>query len=164
MAIPPPDKLFLREATAAEKILCFKRNHVSWGRMLPNISDYLEREARNGSAPLTRDGGITYWILSTLETPPADGQEDANTILAACETLRKKALVRYASEGVQEATSYGIASVYANPACRGLGAARIMMERLGKWIDSTGAEFSVLYSDVGRVRREPLVLRRMLWN
>jgi GNAT superfamily N-acetyltransferase len=153
VTVPSTDKLYFRQATPGERVLCWKRNHVSWGRILSDIDHYIGRELLNGTAPLNQNGGITYWILSTLEEPPIEGEEDESTILAACESLRKRSLV-LTKAGIEEGYhGYGVASVYTNPACRGQGVARILMERLGKWFDEVGARFSVLFSDVGRVSR-----------
>lgn len=52
---------------------------------------------------------------------------------------------------LEKVKSVAIASVYTAPEKRGKGYARIMMGRLGEWLDQENVTFSVLFSDVGKV-------------
>ena len=79
------------------------------------------------------------------------------TILASCETLRKRALIAREGQPVQEVISHGIGSVFCDPALRGKGYARRMLSELGKMLDTwqqqdeNKADFTVLFSDIGKV-------------
>ena len=142
--------LGLVQATDKEKEKTFRLNGASWRGALC-ISDYLEREAHLGEQFLTRDGGITYWILvdTTLKA-------DKRPILASCETLRKRAWIAKSGK-IEEVVAHGIGSVFCNPKYRGRGYAKRMMAELGKkletWQQPEGKKsmFSVLYSDIGKV-------------
>ena len=84
---------------------------------------------------------------------------DSRTILASCETYRKRALVKRQDGQVREVISHGIGSVFCNPQLRGRGYAGRMFRELGKlletWQQQEGqkADFTVLYSDIGKVHR-----------
>ena len=145
--------LALLHPTPEEQLAIWKLNGSSWkGRL--SLGAYLRREEYLANQALTRDGGITFWILvdtSATSTPPA--------ILASCESLRKRALVRRPDGRVDEVVAHGICSVFSNPDFRGKGYARRMIAELGKSLDTwqqedgRTADFTVLYSDIGKVRR-----------
>lgn len=103
------------------------------------------------STPLSRNSGITHWILT-----PSSAAPDSRPILATCETLRKRALVRTADGAVKEVITHGIGSVFADPKYRGRGYAGRMLQDVGKklktWQTGEGKEclFSILYSDIGK--------------
>lgn len=149
-----PSDLHLRAASPGEKLLCWKRNFVSWGGKLSDLQKYIGRELHLGSQAITGPERMIYWILSTLATPAEAGKEDPETILAACETLKRRSLVLTKdSELVEGDYCYGVASVYTHPELNGKGLGRVLMERLAKWMDTEEADthFSVLFSDVGKV-------------
>ncbi|KAH8150912.1 uncharacterized protein LAJ45_05094 [Morchella importuna] len=150
ISVPSPEFLYFRQASVREKLICWNRNSASWGGLL-NLPDYLGRETLNGSQLMTRDGQIKYWVLSSLDKPPAEGEEEPDTIYAACETLQKPVIVKTKDGDCTEEISYGIASVYTNPKCRRKGVASVLLARLAKWLDTEGnCRVSALYSDVGK--------------
>jgi GNAT superfamily N-acetyltransferase len=163
--------LALVPATPAEKEAVWHLNGVAWrGSLSPE--QYLRREHHLGNQLLTLKGGIIYWILiDTAESKPTltNGTSSAHslpattstirTVLASCETLRKRAVVATPSPSgpiITESISHGIGSVFCREAFRGRGYARRMMQELGKnlqtWQQPEGqkAHFTVLYSDIGR--------------
>lgn len=152
-ALPFSDSpsLALVHPTQQEKIAIWKLNGASWAGRL-SLEAYLKRENLLENQPLTLDGGITFWILvdsNQTSTP--------RTILASCESLRKRALVRRGDGEVEETIAHGICSVFCNPDLRGQGYAGRMMKELGKALDTwqqqagTVADFTVLFSDIGKV-------------
>lgn len=156
--LPPSDSptLALVHPTPDEKLATFKINGASWKGSL-SLDAYLRREDYLSNQALTRNGGITFWILvDTAHT------STPRIILASCESLRKRALVRRQDGQVEEVVAHGIASVFCNPAFRGKGYAGRMIKELGKaldtWQQEDGrvADFTVLFSDIGRVRFKPL--------
>jgi hypothetical protein len=156
------ESLHFRPASPAEKLICWKRNFSSWGGVL-DINDYLGREIVNGSQLVTRDGQITYWVLSSLPSPPADNNVVEETIIAACETLKRPVLVKTRDGGVTEEHSYAIASVFTDPHRRRQGAATVLLKRLAEWLDCEGGcSFSALFSDVGKVGY-PIVEVLRIW-
>lgn len=147
--------LKLVEATDAEMIESSTLGSVSWRGPL-DIDGYLRREAHLRNQTLTRNGGITYWVLVDSEAPPV--AKGIRRILASCETIRKRALIAQSDGHFKEVISHGIGSVYCNPAYRGRGYAQRMLVELAKnldtWHQKEGdrADFSVLWSDIGKVR------------
>ena len=145
--------LVLTPATNEEKVASWNLNSSIWRGALSHDA-YLAREVHLGSQALTRNSGITYWVL-------VDSSEDTTnkprTILASCETLRKRALVARKGREVEEVISHGVGSVFCRDEFRGKGYAGRMMEELGKnldeWQQQSGrkTEFTVLYSDIGKV-------------
>ena len=117
--------------------------------------DYLRREAHLRDQALTRDGGISHWVL--VDAPAAPTGQGSRRILASCETIRKRALLARPGHPVREVITHGIGSVHCNPAYRGRGFARRMMLELAKKLDTwqqregEKAEFTVLWSDIGKV-------------
>ncbi|KAL8828721.1 MAG: hypothetical protein Q9191_002429 [Dirinaria sp. TL-2023a] len=151
-ALPSSDSpsLALVHPTQQEKIATWKLNGASWAGQL-SLEAYLSRENLLENQPLTLDGGITFWILvdsNQTSTP--------RTILASCESLRKRALVRRGDGEVEETIAHGICSVFCNVDFRGQGYAGRMMKELGKALDTwqqqagTVADFTVLFSDIGK--------------
>jgi GNAT superfamily N-acetyltransferase len=103
------------------------------------------------NTPLSRDSGITHWILTTSSEAPG-----SRPLYATCESLRKRALVRTADGAVKEVITHGIGSVFADPKYRGKGYASRMLQEVGEklktWQTGEGREclFSILYSDIGK--------------
>ncbi|MCJ1476767.1 hypothetical protein MMC13_005436 [Lambiella insularis] len=160
--------LRLVHPTPQEKEATWRLNGSAWRGALP-LDTYLRREHYLASQPLTKDGGITYWILvddsKNADAPEPKSSDDVSqsprTILSSCESLRKRALFARRPFGlgkaeVQEIVAHGIGSVFCNPAYRGLGYAGRMMEELGKNLErwqqeaERKAHFTVLYSDIGK--------------
>ncbi|KAL8894680.1 MAG: hypothetical protein Q9192_004129 [Flavoplaca navasiana] len=145
--------LRLAQATESEMIESSTLGSISWKGPL-DTNQYLQREAHLRNQDLTRDGGITYWILVDTTTTP--GSNDSRRILASCETIRKRALISRLGAAPKETICHGIGSVHCNPEYRGRGFGRRMMVELAKILDTwqqkegEGADFSVLWSDIGK--------------
>ena len=150
--LPPSDSpnLALLHPTQEEKIETWKLNGASWrGAMTPET--YFRRETHLENQAFTKLGGITFWILVDSTLAPNE-----RPILASCESFRKPALVARGGI-VEDVVSHGIGSVFCNPIYRKRGYAQRMMEELGKKLDTWNqqdgkrTEFTVLYSDIGKV-------------
>ncbi|KAI4103778.1 MAG: hypothetical protein LQ339_004110 [Xanthoria mediterranea] len=145
--------LQLVQATEPEIIESSTLGSISWGGPLDK-SDYLRREAHLRNQPLTRDGGITYWILVDTAAPPT--ARGSRRILASCETIRKRALIALLGVAIRETICHGIGSVHCNQDYRGRGFGRRMMMELANQLDTwqqkegERADFSVLWSDIGK--------------
>lgn len=151
--LPPSDsaKLALLHPTPEEKKATWNLNGQVWrGNM--DLPTYIRRETYLGNQALTRDGGITFWILVDTSLPPNE-----RPILASCESLRKQAVIVQENGQVTDTTSHGICSVFCNPEYRGRRYARRMINELGNKLDNwqqkegERASFTVLYSDIGKV-------------
>lgn len=146
-----PD-LAVLHPTLEEKLEAWKLNGQSW-RGSMDIPTYLRREQHLENQAFTRNGGITFWILVDASLPP-----NSRPILSSCESFRKKAIMVRGTSGSKDVTSHGIGSVFCNPEYRGLGYAQRMMHELGKKLNfwqqerEERASFTVLYSDIGKVR------------
>lgn len=148
--------LALVHPTEEEQLIQSKLNGAEWrGALSP--SAYLRREITLSQQALTKEGGITYWILvdTALENNPLDPQSGTRLPLASCETYRKKALV-WRDGKLQEMVSHGVGSVFCGQHLRGRGYAQRMMKELGKalqfhQIDNRECLFTILYSDIGKV-------------
>lgn len=144
--------LALLQPTQQEKVETWKLNGSSW-RGTMSLSMYLQREAHLENQAFTRDGGITFWILVDSTLPLNE-----RPILGSCESFRKRALVASAGK-IEDVVSHGIGSVFCNPKYRRRGYAQRMLVELGKSLDTWNQEdgkrtdFTVLYSDIGKVRR-----------
>ncbi|KAL8681630.1 MAG: hypothetical protein Q9186_002299 [Xanthomendoza sp. 1 TL-2023] len=145
--------LQLVQPTETELIETTTLGAVDWKGPI-DTSAYLRREDHIRDQTLTRHGGITFWILVDTTAPLTS--TGSRTILASCETIRKRALVAWPDEGVREVITHGIASVHCNPAYRGKGFARRMMIELAHHLDTwqqkdgENADFTVLWSDIGK--------------
>ena len=162
MAVPPaadPNALLpgnspllkLVPATADETRQASVLNGHMWSGPLA-LPDYLRREEHLARQALAKEGGLTAFVLVDSSKP--EGQRD---ILAACETLRKRALVAHGDGTVQDVVSHGIGSVFCRAEYRGRGYAQRMIKELRdvleRWQQEPGerACFNVLYSDIGKV-------------
>ena len=145
--------LALLHPTPEEKIKTWQLNGASWRGTMP-IATYLRRENHLENQAFTGHGGITFWILVDSTLPPNE-----RPILGSCESFRKRALVARFGK-LQEVVSHGIGSVFCDPKYRGRGYAQRMMEELGKKLETwnqeegTMTDFTVLYSDIGKVCRK----------
>lgn len=146
--------LQLVQANYDEMIESSRMNAVSWRGPL-DVEGYLEREACLRGTDLGRNGGVTYWILVDSATSSSD--KGVRTILASCETVKKRALVARPDSGVKEVVSHGIGSVFCPVAHRGKGYAQRMLAELGTILDTwqqkegEKGEFTALWSDIGKV-------------
>ncbi|ORY15630.1 hypothetical protein BCR34DRAFT_508369 [Clohesyomyces aquaticus] len=148
--------LALVNPTPEEKLIQFKLNGAEWRGAL-SMPSYLRREEVLSNQSLTRDTGITYWILidTAAKENALEPSSSARLPLASCETYRKKALVWQKGE-VHDTITHAIGSVYCAPHLRGRGYAARMMQELGKVLRThqtakgTQTWFSVLFSDIGK--------------
>jgi hypothetical protein len=168
--------LTLRRTTAAERARLLRLNGASWRGALP-LEAYVRREAHLAAQEMTRDGGWAPWVLvddDEEEEGRGSGKSDGangcavdggegRTVLASCETYRRRALVADARSGiVRDVWAQGVGSVYCPAELRGRGyAGRLMRELvLGGGRHGEGGhgeeacEVSVLFSDIGKVRTE----------
>lgn len=148
--------LALVHPTEEEQLIQSKLNGAEWRGALSSDA-YLRREITLSKQALTKDGGITYWILidTALENNPLEPDSGTRLPLASCETYRKRALV-WRDGKVQEVISHGIGSVFCGNHLRRRGYAQRMMMELGKTLRTHQTEekeclFSILYSDIGKV-------------
>ena len=146
------ENLILTTATEEERRIIWSRNSTEWGGAL-SVDDYLQREEYvTTTSPLTRDGGITHWVLVDKTLP-----KNQRPILSCAESIRKRAWIKTpASNEIKEVLTHGIGGVFCFPEHRGHGYASRMMTDLGKALGTHQATedvkvgFSVLWSDIGK--------------
>jgi hypothetical protein len=159
--------LALVHPTEAEKQIQLTLNAAEWCGAL-KLPAYLRREDILAETDLTRNGGLSYWILvdTSLPNNPLDPQSGTRLPLASCETYRKKALV-WQDGALKEVVCHGIGSVFCANHLRKRGYAQRMMTELGKILktyqteEGTECLFSVLYSDIGKVSSSCCANRRL---
>jgi GNAT superfamily N-acetyltransferase len=153
--------LKLDSATLLEYVQTTYLNADEWKGPL-TLQQYLDRETILQETDLTKDGGITGWIL-TSDTLPRN-PDGSRPILASCESIHIRAYIARGGE-VQKVQAHGIASVFTRPEYRGRGYAGRMMAELGKKLENwkqpehLTSPFSVLFSDIG-----PKFYARHGWN
>lgn len=126
----PFAQLALKVPSPDERRAIWAATHQQWGAAL-DLETYLRREAFLTTVPMSRNGGMTPWLLTT-----ADGEPNDRPILSSCESIRKRCLVASPDGNVRECTAHGIASVFTEPPHRGAGYASEMMARLGPRLDT----------------------------
>jgi len=146
-----PD-LILIHPTPEERLATWNLNFSSWGGALSREA-YLEREQYMMTVSLTRDGGLTHWILVDKNEEPKKRH-----ILGTCESIRKRAFINKDGK-VSEVITHCVGSVFCNPQYRGRKYASRMMVELGEKLRTfqtdtsvkgrEKCEFTVLWSDVG---------------
>ncbi|EAQ93802.1 hypothetical protein CHGG_02037 [Chaetomium globosum CBS 148.51] len=130
------------EATPEQRILCWELNGASWAPPM-TIAQYVGRETALSETALSTNGGTKYFVLHP--------QNDATTIVSACEVTAKRALVTDNNTNTaREVAAYSIASVFTNPRFREHGMASHMLRQVQEVVDRT-SECGALYSDIGRV-------------
>ena len=152
---PPPGdspKLALVHPTDSEQHEQILSNSTSWRGAL-ELQSYVGCEQHLANVQLTKDGGITFWVLVDTDESVPHGSN--RTVLAGCESLRKRALI-LADGQLRDATCHGVASVFCPDRFRGRGYGARMIAELGhhlrEWQNADGKpQFSVLYSDIGKV-------------
>lgn len=164
--------LLLDHPTHQELLGTWKTNGEAWsGPLSPEA--YLRRESHLCQQTLTREGGLTFWVL--VDPVPAASSKPRR-ILASCETLRKKAWVTYPTDeeksSVTEVICHSVGSVFTPPPLRGHGYAGCMIDQLGKALSTWQASdspvrehqvpvaASVLFSDIGKVPMHWIVPQR----
>jgi GNAT superfamily N-acetyltransferase len=145
--------IILTNPTPPERIRTWTYSQPEWGNSL-TVPEYLNREEYLLTIPLARNGGITNWIL-TDSAAAVDPNTSERPVLASCETLRKRALVRGKDGTVRDVWAYGIASVFTYSEFRGRGYASKMIELLRGYMTAKQREsgepaFSILFSDIGK--------------
>ncbi|KAL0930514.1 lysine acetyltransferase [Colletotrichum truncatum] len=153
--------LILTHPTPAERIQIWTWTHEKWGTAL-ELDEYLRREQYLTTVPVSRNGGITHWILTDPAQPP-----DARPIYSSCESIRKRALAAKPDGTVADTVAHAIGSVFTEPSHRGKGYASTMMSMVGsrvaswqgnkmakgeQWGDIKDGEVacSILFSDIGK--------------
>ncbi|KAK6853209.1 hypothetical protein PG995_010021 [Apiospora arundinis] len=146
--------LILTHPTQDEKYATWQLNSKEWKGALSE-EDYLRREPYMETVPLSKDGGMQHWVLTSESTPAGSKR----TVLSSCETLRKRVLVGDAAGQIQEGIAYGVGSVFTDPVLRGNRYGARMLRELGKMLRD-GAEppgcpqqkpiASALWSDIGK--------------
>jgi hypothetical protein len=138
-----PD-LILAHPTASEIYETHILSSVQWAGALTK-EQYIENEHQLSTHLVTRPNGITHWILT-----PKAGFQDERLILASCETVPKRCLIKIAGEEVRVGVVVGVAGVFCDPKLRGRGYAGRMMRELGGMLGRDGECMgSVLWSDIG---------------
>jgi GNAT superfamily N-acetyltransferase len=124
----------LRPANDDEKRARDLLTHAAWGQRL-TPAQFAEREVQLRAHPWAREN-MTTWFLCGA----------AGEVLASCETFRMESFAAAA-----RGSTYGVASVFTEPALRGRGYASRMMERLVRALPARdpAAQASILFSDVG---------------
>ncbi|KAF8463539.1 hypothetical protein BDZ91DRAFT_764653 [Kalaharituber pfeilii] len=133
-------KFTLREATKEQIKQARKGHAASWAAGL-TVEQYLGREEHIASQPLTRNGGIKFWVLTDATDP--------TKVLCSCETMAKEAVVRLRNGGVERTLSHVIGSVFTPEKNRGRGYASVMLDKMTELLDGV-CLFDALYSDIGK--------------
>ncbi|KAL4754514.1 hypothetical protein BDW72DRAFT_166369 [Aspergillus terricola var. indicus] len=177
--LPPSTSptLTLAHPTPAETQQIWAQTSALWTDAL-TVPQYLEEYAYLLTVPLARDHGITQWILvDSLDNPTEpvddlDRREGTRTVLASCETFRKRALLanRLACDDFEKGCTntlvHGVASVFCDPQLRGRGYASRLLKELShilpRWqadeVEKARSVGSVLYSDI-----DPAFYKRLGW-
>jgi hypothetical protein len=146
LELPPADSpsILLGQPTPAERDAQTRLNGVSWRGAL-TLDGYIGREAHLSDQDATRNGRQEWWVLAHTS------ESGERRVLCGCETYEKRALVAERGE-VRETTAYAIGSVYCEERNRGKGYAGRMLLDVAEMLGRKGCGFSVLYSDIGKVR------------
>ena len=154
--------LELAPATPEEVRECALLNSAAWRGPL-SIEVFLRREVHLASQAATLDGALSGWVLVDK-----NDRKSPRTILSACESFRKRALLARRGNQAEEIVAFGIGSVYCRHEYRGKGYAVRMMKELSKkledWHQKEGKKthFTVLYSDIGKVSSAIISSKRSL--
>lgn len=148
-----PDKdssdIHLVVATKEELLAQQHVNSEEWRGAL-SLEAYVRREDHLYDQELTKDGGMTPWMLVYQPDRTCPRQ-----VLCGCESINKRALIVKGGK-VEDVTCHGICSVFCPPDNRGHGYAGRMMteiaQRVRDWQADNGKShlFSVLFSDIGK--------------
>ncbi|KAL2011186.1 hypothetical protein VTN00DRAFT_3904 [Thermoascus crustaceus] len=151
--LPPADSpnLILTPATPEERIEAIRLNSLAWKGPL-DVQKYIARENHLLDQKLTRNGGLTCWVLVNRRQP-----EGRRTILSSCESYRKNAFLAY-NGNVEDILTHAVGSVFCRPEFRKKGYASRMIQELSKKLETWQLEnerrkrlvFSVLFSDIGK--------------
>jgi GNAT superfamily N-acetyltransferase len=114
-------------ATDAQKRERDRFAHDAWGQRL-TVDQFVSREERLRAHPWARANMTTYLLV------------EEGRVLSSCETFRMDSFLD-GDKGV----TFGVASVYTEPALRGRGHAGRMMRLL----PAEGLQAGILFSDVG---------------
>ncbi|OAA32198.1 Acyl-CoA N-acyltransferase [Moelleriella libera RCEF 2490] len=137
--------LILAKATPDERVKIWTEQQPCWGAQY-TVETFIQREVQLLQCLLAKDDGVTAWILTDPSAPP-----DHRPILSSLEIFRKRALVRDDKHGtLRDATAYGVASVFTFEQHRRKNYASKMLSLVGEKLTEEGADFSILYSDIGK--------------
>ncbi|KAK2871832.1 hypothetical protein FQN49_002775 [Arthroderma sp. PD_2] len=140
--------LHLSHPTHNENVSIWTDTSEVWKAAL-SPAEYIDEYQYLMTVPLAKDGCMTQWVLVD-KTIPADKR----TILASCETFRKRSITQGLDGIVKDTITHGVASVYCERKYRGRGyASRLLKELtyvLPEWqAEGTECVASVLFSDIG---------------
>ncbi|XXG94324.1 hypothetical protein Hte_000578 [Hypoxylon texense] len=148
--------LILEHPSEEQKRRTWTLNYKEWGGPL-TLEEYLEREPFLATIPLSRDGGMTHWILTDAAWAPTEEKQHNEPVLASCETIRKPVIVATPDSDVEvtvtDRIAHGIGSVFTYPEHRGNSYAGRMLNELAPTLKSwqiTEAACSALWSDIGK--------------
>jgi hypothetical protein len=152
MAVTPSSEsseLCLAHPTCDELIAISMGTAAMWKDAL-SLPAYLEESQFTATTPISKDGGITTWVLVDKNKVP--GQRE---IFSSCESYRKRALRSDAEGTAVEVIVHGIASVFCASEHRGRGYPKRMMRELSAKLftwQTTEKQCvgSILYSDIGK--------------
>jgi hypothetical protein len=136
-------ELKLEIATGDQKVARDRLTHREWGKLL-TIEQYLERERALRDRPWAR-AGMTTWLL----------RDSRGQVLSSCETFQMNSRVN--RDGLSRTgNTYGVASVFTEPALRGSGHAARMIGLLNERIPANDpdAQAIILYSEIGETLYE----------
>ncbi|KXJ95660.1 hypothetical protein Micbo1qcDRAFT_171989 [Microdochium bolleyi] len=126
----------LAHPTDDEKRQTWALTAAEWAGAL-TLDQYLEREPYLTTIPVSRDGGMTHWILTTNDDNGSSGSSE-RPLLSSCESIMKTVLVA-SPEGdgqVTEEIGHGIGSVYTSPEFRGRSYASRMLAEVGVQLEN----------------------------
>lgn len=137
-----PLTLLFAEATRSQRAQCRIMAAKSFREPL-SAEDYIEREEYLAGRPLTRNGGIRYWLLYS--------DKDPAQVLATCKTIQRDIIVRDQT-AIYPGKCYCVASVITHPDFRKHGLASLLLQRVAEWMDGLGnATASMLFTSIGDV-------------
>ncbi|KAK1057295.1 hypothetical protein LTR74_014281 [Friedmanniomyces endolithicus] len=116
MDLPKHDSphLHLVVATPEELLAQQNANSTEWRGTL-SLEAYIRREEHLLDLPLTRNGGLTAWML--VYAPP---DSESRQVICGCESIKKRALIAKGGK-VEDGVAHGVASVFCPPKYRGKG-------------------------------------------
>lgn len=140
--------LVLTHPTPHEIHYTHQQSSISWAGPLTR-DQYIESEHQLASHLLAQPNGITHWVL-IQPGPPGTPTQNERSVLASCETIPKRCLIKERDGAVRDGEVIGVAGVFCEPALRGRGYAGRMLRELALVLtrerDFVG---SFLWSDIG---------------
>ncbi|KDN53581.1 hypothetical protein K437DRAFT_252948 [Tilletiaria anomala UBC 951] len=140
-------------ATPEQDAEARKRESVEWGVGM-TLEQFSEREDMLDSQPFARngDGGRRRWVLVPK------GDEETLDFLAACETYRRKIMIRHPENEIPvTAISYSIASVFVPAQKRRKGYAAMLMKLLHGQIQPASPPSIGIVEETGRYGKDGIL-------